>query len=427
MNRFVGAAALLLLAAAGGCVPVPSATAGKAGGLSATPRDGAGEDTQGPAAPAEDMAEAARGNNAFAIDLYGKLRSRPGNVFISPASVSTALAMTYAGARGRTAEEMASALHFTLPAQRLHPAEGALLHDLGRGGRSGDYRLAIANALWGQKGAGFLPDFLELTRANYGAGLQEVDFQGATEEARRTINTWVEKQTQDRIKDLLLPGNVSSETKLVLTNAIYFKGDWDAQFKKEQTQDGPFRVSEDRKVTVPLMNQTGEFPYAEGDGAQLLEMPYKGKDLSMVVLLPRKADGLADMEKGLTAERLQGWLGRLHEQKVIVAFPKFTTTIRYSLATPLAELGMKQAFAEAADFSGMTTQKVQISDVIHKAFVDVNEEGTEAAAATAVVAATPGPPTTIHVFRADRPFVFLIRDRQSGAILFLGRLADPKA
>jgi serpin B len=425
MKRFKTAAAvLLLLAGVWGCtLAQPTTTTGPTGG----PPDATGGPAEGPDAPAADRAEAVGGNNAFAFDLYGKLRARDGNLFFSLASISTALAMTYAGARGRTATEMASALHFTLEPQRLHPAEGALLHDLNRGGRTGAYLLAVANALWGQKGVGFLPDFLELTRTNYGAGMQEVDFQGATEEARRTMNAWVEKQTQDRIKDLLLPGNVTAQTKLVLTNAIYFKGDWDAQFKKEQTHEAPFRTGAAAKVNVPLMNQTGNFPYAEGDEVQVLEMPYKGKDLSMVVLLPKKADGLADLEKTLTTDRLAVWLGRLHAYKVIVGFPKFKTTIRYSLAGPLADLGVKQAFTEAADLSGMTTEKVLISDVIHKAFVEVNEEGTEAAAATAVVVAAPGPPTSVPVFRADHPFVFLIRDRHSGAILFLGRLADPRA
>jgi serpin B len=427
MNRLLGAAALLLLAAGCGCTPIPSTTTtGETGGPPATQRDDAGRQAEGPAASADDKAEAVKGNNAFAFDLYGKLPAKDGNVFLSPASVSTALAMSCAGARGRTEEEMASVLHFTLEPQRLHPAQGALLHDLNQGGGAGRYQLAVANALWGQKGVSFLPDFLELTRTNYGAGVQEVDFGGATEEARRTINVWVEKKTQDRIKDLLQPGNVTSLTKLVLTNAIYFKGDWDVQFKKAQTHDVPFLARAADKVNVPLMNQTGNFPYWEGDGLQVLEMPYKGKDLSMVVLLPKKADGLADLEKLLTADRVAGWLERLHEQKVIVGFPKFHTTIRYSLAGPLAELGMKQAFTQAADFSGMTTEKVGIADVIHKAVVEVNEEGTEAAAATAVVVATPGPVTPVAVFRADHPFVFLIRDRHSGSILFLGRLATPK-
>jgi serpin B len=382
---------------------------------------------QGPDAPVADRAEAVAGNNAFAFDLYSQLRVKDGNIFFSPDSVATALAMTYAGARGQTASEMASVLHFTLEPRRLHPALGALLHDLNRGGQAGHYHLAVANALWGQQGAHFLPDFLNLTRTNYGANAQEVDFQGASEAARRTINAWVEQETQDRIKELLQPGTVSPLTKLVLTNAIYFKGDWNAQFKKEQTHDAPFTVGTGAKVAIPFMNQTGHFPYWEDDGTQVLELPYKGKNLSMVVLLPGKLDGLADLEKTLTADRLGGWLQKLHEQKVVVGFPRFRTTFRSNLGSTLGKLGMKQAFTSAADFSGMTEEKVSISEVIHQAFVEVNEEGTEAAAATAVVSNAPGPVEQVAVFRADHPFIFLIRDRQSGSILFLGRLTSPKA
>jgi serpin B len=379
-----------------------------------------------PAAPPADRAEAVKGNNAFALDLYARLRGREGNLFFSPASVSTALAMTYAGARGQTAEEMAKTLHFTLGQDRLHPALGSLLRDLHAGRKDRGYRLSIANALWAQRGHPFLADFLKLNKDNYGAGVRKVDFKRATAEARQAINRWVEKQTQDKIKELLKRGVLDADTRLVLTNAIYFKGDWASQFKKDRTRQAPFQVSAKKKVTVPLMTQTARFNYLVGDGFQALELPYAGKDLSMVVLLPRKADGLADLEKKLTAEQLAGWLKGLRREKVTVVLPRFKATSEFSLKGTLSSMGMPTAFTGRADFSGMDGKRdLFLSAVVHKAFVDVNEQGTEAAAATGVVAKTVSA-EIIADFRADHPFVFLIRDQRSDSILFLGRLADPK-
>jgi serpin B len=373
-----------------------------------------------------DKAAAVKGNNTFAFDLYGKLRAHDGDLFFSPASISTALAMTYAGARGQTAEEMAQTLHFTRDQQQLHSALCALLHDLNGDGKKRGHQLSVANALWAQQGHPFLADFLKLTRENYGASLQEVDFAGSTEQARRTINTWVEKQTQDKIKELLQAGVLTSDTRLVLTNAIYFKGDWNVPFKKEATRDGPFQVAGKDKVTVPLMNQTGNFNYLDGNTFQALELPYVGKDLSMVVLLPKKVDGLADFEKSLTADKLAGWLGKLAEEEVVVTLPKFKATSELSLKDTLTGLGMVQAFSDAADFSGLDGKKdLSLSAVVHKAYVDVNEEGTEAAAATGVVVKTLAIRASA-IFRADHPFVFVIRDRKTDSILFLGRLSNPE-
>jgi serpin B len=383
--------------------------------------------TSGPTAPAADKTAAARDNNAFAVDLYGKLRTGDGNLFFSPESISTALAMTYAGARTQTAEQMAKTLHFTLPQERLHPALGALMADLNSGGKKRGYQLSVANALWGQKGHDFLPAFLTLLKDDYGAEMHEVDFLRDTEGARQTINSWVEKQTQDKIKDLIARDVLPPETQLVLTNAIYFKGDWNTQFKKDATRDAPFQVSAREKVNVPLMNQTGDFPYFEGESFQALEMPYVGKDLSMVVLLPKKADGLADLEKTLSTDKLADWLAKLHTDEVVVALPKFKLTSQFSLKDTLSAMGMVDAFTDSADFSGIDGNKnLFISAVIHKAFVDVNEEGTEAAAATAVIA-QPTAARINPVFRADHPFLFLIRDKRSGSILFLGRVVNPKA
>jgi len=370
----------------------------------------------------------AKGNTEFALDLYAKLRLEEGNLFLSPYSISSALAMTYAGARARTAEQMARTLHFTLPNDRLHPTFGGLTRGLNDGGKKGDYELAVANALWGQKGEKWLPEFLALNREHYGAGLNEVDFIGATEHARQTINRWGEKETRERIKDLLKPGVLRPNTRLVLTNAIYFKGLWLGQFNEEATRDAPFHLTADKTTTVPMMNQTGPFKYMQDNGFKALELPYKGKRLSMVVFLPDKVDGLAGFEKTLTAESLSKWLSRLRRTpKVIVGLPKFKVTAEFRLGKVLKSLGMTDAFSGAADFSGMNGLKnLFISAVVHKAFVDVNEEGTEAAAATAVVIGRTSvmvrPPP---VFRADHPFLFLIRDNVSGCILFLGRVLYP--
>ena len=248
----------------------------------------------------------------------------------------------------------------------------------------------MANALWGQKGFDFLPDFLKLVKDNYGAGLSELDFVKDTEGSRKTINDWVEKQTQDKIKELLKPGMLVPGTRLVLTNAIYFKSSWADQFNKEATKDEPFHLAGGNDVKAPLMHRTGHYGYFEEDTLQGLKLPYAGNELSMVVLLPKKADGLADLEKALTAEKLDGWMKKFGGEKVIVALPKFKTTSEFNnMEDQLQALGMKVAFSGgAADFSGMDGKKdLFISKVVHKAFVDVNEEGTEAAAATAVIMA----------------------------------------
>jgi serpin B len=293
-----------------------------------------------PAVSKDDLAAVVKGDNAFAFDLYGQLRAKEGNIFFSPYSISTALAMTYAGARGDTADEMAKALHFTLRPDELHRAESAFLAGLNAGGKSHGYQLSIANALWGQQGYGFKDDFLKLTQTAYGAGLREVDFARNTEAARQTINSWVEKQTQDKIKDLFQKGALQSTSRLVLTNANYFKGDWASQFKKDLTRDGEFNTGAN-KVMAPMMHQSVWFKYFDADGLQALEMPYAGKELSMVVLLPKKADGLAELEKTLSVDTLAVWLGKLREQEVVVTLPKFKTTCEYSLMEPLAALGLK--------------------------------------------------------------------------------------
>jgi serine protease inhibitor len=375
-----------------------------------------------------DRAVVVEGNNAFAVALYHQLCGQTGNLFFSPESISTALAMAYAGARGNTASEMAKALHFTAPPAQLHPAMGALLRDLNAA--HSDYQLNVANALWAQQGYTFLDQFLNLLTTDYGAGVQQVDFKGAREAARSTINQWVEQKTQDKIKELLAPGALRPDTRLVLTNAIYFKGNWQTQFDKTQTRNEDFYLSQTKSTTAPLMHREGGFGYFDGGTFQVLEIPYKSNELSLIILLPKERSGLPGLENSMTASDLQQWLSRVTPiSKVIVTVPKFKSTQEFELSGALRTLGMPQAFAAGADFSGMTGKRdFAISAVIHKAFVDVNEEGTEAAAATAVTMRAlamraPGPPPP--VFRADHPFIFLIRDNGSRSVLFMGRMTDP--
>ncbi|MFN4257683.1 MAG: serpin family protein [Gemmataceae bacterium] len=374
-----------------------------------------------------DVEAVVRGNNDFAWDLYAKLAAeKPGNLFFSPNSISTALAMTYAGARGDTETQMAKALHFEVPQQQLHPAFASLLKDLHADAQRG-YQLRIANRLWGQQGYQFLPQFLQITQKDYGAELAQLDFVKQPEPSRQTINRWVAEQTQDKIKDLIPSGAINDLTRLVLTNAIYFKGDWANQFKKEATKEAPFTVSANEKVNVPLMYQQERFAYGKMDGVQLLELPYAGKELSMLVLLPEKVDGLPALEKSLTAANLAKWQKGMQPQKVEVYLPRFTMTSEFMLKDALSALGMPLAFTPGkADFSGMNGERdLFISAAIHKAFVDVNEQGTEAAAATAIVVGV----TSVQIvptFRADHPFVFLIRDNTTNSILFLGRVVNPK-
>ena len=421
--------ALLMLIVGPSCAPTsdaqerPTAAPGEDRGRSQPIQREAG-------AVSADVRAVVEGNNRFALDLYGRLRSgRPGNLFFSPGSLSTALAMTYAGARGQTAEQMAQVLHFRLPPEKLHPAFSDLRRAWDADGEEAGYQLSVANRLWGQEGFDFRPEFLATTRESYGAELAQVDFARQAEPARQRINTWVEEQTQGKIRDLIPPGVLDAMTRLVLTNAIYFKGDWAEPFQKSATKDAPFHVTARQQADVPLMHRQDDFRYWAGDGVKVLELPYGKGDLAMLALLPDEIEGLAALEAGLTAENLSRWLSGLRKREVRVSLPRFTLTSQFQLADVLGAMGMTRAFTPGeADLSGMSSEEeLFLSAVVHKAFVDVNEEGTEAAAATGVavkaVAAIPAEPV---VFRADHPFVFLIRDNRTGSILFLGRLVNPR-
>ena len=383
-----------------------------------------------PNVPPEDRTALVEGNTAFAFDLYHALQQTgDGNVFYSPYSISSALAMTYAGARGETAQQMAATLHFTLPQERLHPAFNALdlaLTSRGQGAQGQGFRLHLVNALWGQQGYAFRPEYLDTLAQNYGAGLRLVDFAHDPEAARATINDWVRQQTEGRIAHLLPPGSIDTLTRLALTNAVYFKAAWAAPFEKQRTTEGPFHLLDGGQVTVPLMHQTASLGYAAGEGFQAVELPYAGHELTMVILLPAPGQ-FERFEETLNAERVQAILPRLNYRQVELTLPRFRLESSYDLKAPLAALGMPAAFDPAqADFSGMDGKRdLYIGAALHKAFVSVDEAGTEAAAATAATMEQLAMPTQPVKVTVDRPFIFFIRDRQTGAILFLGRMVRP--
>jgi serine protease inhibitor len=384
-------------------------------------------DQEAASTTAEGHNDLAADNTAFAVDLYHQLRGAEGNLFFSPYSISTALAMTYAGARGDTEAQMAQALHFALSQEELHPAFAALGQRLKAVQAAGDIQLNVANALWPHLDYPFLPAFLELVEANYGVALTALDYVADPEGSRQQINAWAEAQTQGKIKDLIPPRIINEFTRLVLTNAIYFKGNWASQFDPARTKDAPFTVQPGQMVTVPLMAQKLTCGYGEAAGVQVLELPYVGNDLSMVILLPNAIDGLASLEAQLTPAALAQWTGRLWDTEVQIFLPRFKVEAAFRLDSALKALGMVDAFdMELANFAGMDGKAwLVITAVLHKAFVEVNEEGTEAAAATAVVMGLRSMPPPTPVFRADHPFLFLLREKSTGSVLFLGRVVDP--
>jgi serpin B len=371
------------------------------------------------------------GNSAFAFELYRALREEEGNLFYSPHSISVALAMTYAGACGETAQQMADTLEFLLEQDRLHPAFNWLdieLASRGEGAQGKDdqgFRLNIVNTIWGQKDYEFLDAFLDVLAENYGAGLRILDFVNETEESRLTINEWVSEQTEGRIKDLVPQGAIDALTRLVLTNAIYFNAAWEDTFDEDMTTDGPFYLIDGGQVTVPMMKQTESFGYTDGERYQAVELLYDGGELSMVILLP-EAGQFQAFEEGLQAQQICDIISDLQSTGVTLTMPQFEFDSEFSLKDTLAEMGMSIAFSGEADFSGMTgSRELFISDVVHKAFVAVDEAGTEAAAATAVIMPSAGPPEPTVEVTIDRPFIFLIRDIETGAILFVGRVMNP--
>ena len=367
-------------------------------------------------------------NSAFAMGLYQKLRASNGNIFFSPYSISTALAMTYGGARGNTEKEMAKTLRFSLDQDNLHQAFAREESRLNKIQKSGNIKLSVANSLWPQQDYKFLDQYLSLVKKNYGVSITPVDYKRAREAARKMINRWVEDKTQDKIRDLIQPGTFDALTRLALVNAIYFKGDWQSQFKADKTKDAPFHISSGKFIQAPMMTQKNKFKYADLGSFEMLELPYVGNEMSMIVLLPKEIDGLKQLEDDLSIENLEQWKARLNKRELIVFLPKFEMTSMFRLDDTLKSMGMVDPFSSLkANFAGMDGRPdwLYIGAVIHKAFVDVNEEGTEAAAATAVVVTAQSMPAPIPVFHADHPFIFLIQDNETGSILFMGRMNNP--
>ncbi|HWY76556.1 MAG TPA: serpin family protein [Verrucomicrobiae bacterium] len=410
---------------------------------------GPGSATSSPAARNESLVE---GNTAFAFDLYSRLKGTRGNLFFSPFSISTCLAVAYAGARGETEAQMGRVLRFSKDQARLHSSFGELCRQLdqmekpavmqirpGQGGTRPSVlhvpgiQLSIANALWAQEGHPFLAAFLKIATDEYLATVNQANFRTQADAVTGEINRWVSGKTNYKIQNILPPGSVHSLTRLVLANAIYFKGAWAVPFEDHATSIQSFHLTTNSKADVPLMSQTDDFKYAGSKDFQIIELPYIGGALSMVILLPRRIDGCGQLENQLTPALLSSSLAQMQRQKVEVYLPRFKLESSLDLAGTLAQMGMPDAFdLPPADFSGMDgTRDLLISGIFHKAWGEINEAGTEAAAATAMVMALGcidgPPPPPPPVFRADHPFIFLIRDIRSGSLLFVGRLADPRA
>ena len=376
-----------------------------------------------------EMATLVDGNSEFAFDLYQVLKEGGGNLFYSPYSISVALAMTISGARGETEGQMADTLNFTLPQDSIHPVFNGLDMDLnsrGKGARGKDggaFRLNIVNARWGQKNLKFLPEFLDVLSENYGSGLRILDFAAEPEPSRITINDWVSKQTKGRINDLVPPGIIDSKTGIILTNAIYFNAAWKFRFNEKPKSDGTFELLDGTKVKAQMMRREEKYGQAWGINYQAIELPYDGDELSMVILLPARGQ-FEEFENSMDYETVNGIISDMKESKVSLEMPKFNFKSEFDLKDVLAEMGMPIAFSQNADFSGMTSaRRLYIAEIMHKGFIAVDKSGTEAAAATFVIGKFIGGTPSITV---DRPFIFLIRDIETGTILFMGRVLNPE-
>ncbi len=373
----------------------------------------------------EGMEAVIAANNGFAFDVYSELATDDENIFFSPYSLSTALGMTYEGARGQTANEMASTLRFSTD-HSFRRAATAVLQN-GYNDKTTLYRLEMANALWVQEGFDFSKDFLSMVEKFYAGTAANLDFENDAEGSREEINSWVESRTNDKIKNLFPKGTVDTNTRLILTNAVYFKGSWMDAFDKGETYEGEFTILNGEKVKARFMHKGGKsFGYTDGNGAQVLELPYQGGELSMLLLLPE--GDMTALEEKLSADVIRGYRENLIMQEVDVTVPRFTLDTKYSMNEALAKIGMPTAFTDGADFSGMTESgSLAIGNVVHQAHVAVDEEGAEAAAATGVEMSVTSFKMVAEpkIFRADRPFIFAITDKESGNILFLGRVANP--
>lgn len=372
------------------------------------------------------------GVNAFSLDLYKAIAAEGGNQFLSPASVSLAMGLAYGGARGATATEIREILHYPSAPDAFLAEAGPVLKSLDILGEGRE--LKVANALWADRTLQLQPDYLSAVSAHMAAGLKPVDFAKKSAAARKEINDWVEDRTNDRIKDLLQPGDVDSGTKSVLVNTVYWKGDWEKVFEKEATRPEKYTALGGAVTDVPMMVQQDWFQVAQRGGVRAIQIPYSGRELSMVILLPDDPKGLPALEAKLTRQELGRWMRDLDgtsSRETILWLPKIHMEARAKLATTMKGLGVRTAFSDAADFSGITgSPDLKIDEVIHQTFLDVDEKGTEAAAATAVTmvatSAMPGPPPPPPFeFRADKPFLFVLRDMRTGLVLFIGRHVEP--
>jgi len=425
----VGLVLCLLFLAATSCQWCSPDIEGPAGSLfvaSDLPRE------TNPQVSGQQASDLVRGNSEFAFGLLEELSADAENVFFSPYSISSALAMTYAGARGNTEMQMGDVLRFDPTGQGIHPIFNWLELELNERDRisppsEGEgFTLSIANAAWGQEGHGFLHGYLDALAVNYGAGLRLIDFVGNPEGSRIAINDWVSDETEGKVEDLLPPSAINVDTRLVLTNAVYFKAPWLKPFDEAETRDEPFTTLAGSSVTVPMMRQVETFPYVRFGAGQAVELAYNGEQIAMVLLVAD--DGQYEtFEAGLDFDRYEEIVVALQDQRVNLGLPKLGFSYDVALPNHLKNLGMTDAFiAGTADFSGMNgSRNLFISDVLHKAFVTVNEAGTKAAAATAVVVAPTGTPDTPVTLTIDRPFIFVIRDIPTGSILFVGRVVNP--
>lgn len=377
-----------------------------------------------------DVANLVDGNNAFAMDIYNSLRTENGNLILSPYSISLALAMTYAGARSETETQMALVLHF-MPQDQLHPAFNVLDLALEKSPINLEkdqepMKLNIANAIWSEQTYSFQQDFLDLIALNYGAGIHLADFINQAEPARKAINNWVSDETNSKIKDLLPQDSVGPDTRMVLVNAIYFKADWLRPFEANSTYDAPFNLLDSTQVNAKIMHTDGDIPYIQGNGYQAVELAYADKTAAMDIIVP-DSDNFETFESSFNQGILNEILNDMQPTSVALGLPKFQFTKDFNVSNALKELGMNNAFdRNLADFSGMAVKKdLYIGSVIHKAFVAVDEEGTEAAAATAVIMEGAAARMNDVSLQIDRPFIFVIRDTVHGQILFIGRVLNP--
>ena len=385
-----------------------------------------------PNVPSGDLQQLATDNRAFAFDLFQQLRGQKGNLFFSPHSISVALAMAYAGAHGSTEQQMRQSLQFNLPAANLHPAFNALQLELAKREKDQQddsqthFKLSVVNALWGQTGYKFLPNFLDVLALNYAAGMRLLDYKTDPEAARKVINAWVANQTADKIQDLIPQQAINQASILVLTNAIYFNAPWQNQFQESQTRPGPFTLLDGAQINVPLMHLTQSYSYAHKNDLSVVELPYAGGQVAMVLLVP-DAGKFNEVEQGLTDAQWNALRLEIKPVQVNLALPKFTFTAEFTLNDPLIRMGITDAFDGAkADFSGMDGgHSFFISSVLHKAFIKLDEQGTEAAAATAVAISTSALQADPVELKVDRPFFFLIQDKPTGTILFMGRVINP--